>query len=155
MNRLKAGAVLLSIWCVLNAVVALVVTVTTLTGGQAPALALLLRPAEIAALDPRAIAVVNAQAVIANPVIVAVCALVLILTWTSARAGARWAVPALATTLVPLQAFGFVRDSFLRNRNLAANVAATTVLLAALLLMRLGSRAMGPGGRPPDGASHT
>jgi hypothetical protein len=155
MKRLKAGAVLLSIWCVLNALVALVVTVMTLAGRQAPALALMLRPADIAALDPRAIAVVNAQAAIANPLIVALCALVLIVTWTSARARARWAVPALATTLIPLQAFGFVSDAFLGDRNLAANVASTVMLLAALWLMRLGSRAVAPAGRPGDDASAT
>ena len=147
MKSLKAGAVLLSIWCGLNAAVAAYVTAVTLSGGAAPALALALRPSEVAAADPRLLAVVNAQAAIANPCIIALCGLVLALTWTCIATGMRWALRALAATLIPLQAFGFVSDGFLRNRNLAANGVSTLVLLASLALMKRGLRDAARGGR--------
>jgi hypothetical protein len=146
MKRLKAGAVLISIWCGLNAAVAAYVTVMTIAGRTAPALALVLRPAEVAAVEPRVLAVVSAQAALANPCIIALSALVLVVTWTSVVTASRWALRALAATLVPLQAFGFVSDGFLGNRNLVANVASTGLLLAALVLMDRGRLAAVRGG---------
>jgi hypothetical protein len=146
MKWLRAGAVLLSIWCGLNAAVALYVTVMTVSGHAAPALALVLRPSEVGAADPRLLAVVNAQAAMANPCIIALCGLVLAVTWTSVMARARWALRALIPTLVPLQAFGFVSDGFLHDRNLAANVGSTVVLITALALIWQGRRAAARGG---------
>lgn len=141
MKRLKGGAVLLSIWCGLNMAVALGVTAMTLAGRNAPALSLVLADAEIRALDPKLVAVVDAQAALANPCIVALAALVLVVVWTSLVARARWALPALAATLIPLQAFGFVSDAYLKNRNLVANAASSVILLTALALARQGMRA--------------
>jgi hypothetical protein len=138
--------VLLSIWCGLNMAVALGVTAMTLAGRNAPALSLVLADAEIRTLDPRLVAVVNAQAALANPCIVALCALVLVLIWTSLVARARWALPALGGTLIPLQAFGFVSDAYLHNRNLVTNAASTVILLTALALALQGVRAVGRGG---------
>jgi hypothetical protein len=140
MKRLKAGAVLLTIWCGLNMAVALGVTAMTLAGRNAPALSLVLADAEIRALDPRVVAVVDAQAALANPCIVALAGLVLVVVWTSLVARARWALAALAATLIPLQAFGFVSDAYLKNRNLAANAASSAILLTALALARQGMR---------------
>jgi hypothetical protein len=148
-KRLKAGAVLLSIWCGLNMAVALGVTAMTLAGRDAPALSLVLADAEVRALDPRLVAVVDAQAALANPCILALAALVLVVVWTSLVARARWALPALAATLIPLQAFGFVSDAYLHNRNLVANVASTVILLTALVLARQGARAVGGSGGAP------
>ena len=135
-KRNRAGAVLLTIWCGLNAMVALVVTTATLVGRNPPALVLTLSKDEIQRLDPRAVAVVNAQAALANPCIVVVCALVLTIVWTSLMKGASWAWWALAATLLPLQAFGFVSDGFLGHRNVAANLVSLAMVVAALVLAR-------------------
>ncbi len=147
--RKRAGAVLLSLWCGANLLVAAAVTATTLLGRAPPALRLVFGDAELAALDPRVVAVVRAQAALANPCIVALCVLVLALTWSGAVGGTRSASGAvggtrsawraLAGTLVPLQAFGFVSDGFLGARNLAANVASSALLVAALALLSSGS----------------
>jgi hypothetical protein len=134
MRSLKTGAVLLSIWSGLNLLVAVAVTGTTLAGHTPPALSLALTGAEIERVDAKILAVVNAQAAIANPCIAALCALVLVVTWTSLIAHARWAFWALAATLVPVQVFGFVSDAFLGHRNRVANVASSVLLAAGLAL---------------------
>jgi hypothetical protein len=133
-KRSRAGAVLLSVWCVLNAAVALAVTIATLVERAPPALALILSKDEIQRLDRRVLAVVNAQAALANPCIVVVCALVLTIVWNSLMKGGSWAWWALAATLLPLQAFGFVSDGLLGNQNVAVNLASTFILGAALVL---------------------
>jgi hypothetical protein len=147
MKRLKAGAVLLSIWCGLNLAVAAAVTAMTLAGRNAPALSLLLTDAQIRSLNPKAVAVVNAQAALANPCIIALCVLVLVVVWTSLVARARWALRALAATLIPLQAFGYVSDAYLGHRNFAANVTSTIILVSGLVLAGLGMRARDGSGR--------
>jgi hypothetical protein len=144
MRSVKLGAILLSVWTGFNLLVAVAVTGMTLAGRPPPALALMLSAGEIAALDPRALAVVNAQAAIANPVIVALCGLVLAVVWTSLVRGARWAWRALAGTLVPLQLFGFVSDAFLGQCNLAANAISTVVLIAGLALTYVRARTPTP-----------
>lgn len=129
----KAGTVLLSLWAGLNALVALFVTVSTVLQRSPPALRLMLSEDEIRAVEPRALAVIQAQAAIANPLIIAVCALALFLLYTRPP---RW-WPVLAGTLLPVQAFGFVSDAFLGGRNLVANVVSTVLLGLGLLLSRL------------------
>jgi hypothetical protein len=129
---LKAGRVVLSLWAGLNALVAAFVTLSTVMGRSPPALALVMDDAS--KVDPRALAVIQAQAAIANPLILAVCALVLVLIWTRPR---EYGV-ALAATLVPVQAFAFVSDAFLGHRNVIANVVSTAMVVCGLALLRRG-----------------
>jgi hypothetical protein len=132
MKSLKAGAVLLSIWSSFNLLVAVMVTAMTVTGQPPPALSLLFTDIEIRGLDNDIIAVVNAQATLANPSVFALCIVVLAIIWKGLLARARWAFWSLAVALVPLQVFGFVSDAFLGHRNLVANVVSTLVLTAGL-----------------------
>ena len=134
MSSLKAGAVLLTLWSGLNLLVAAMVTVMTLAGRNAPALSMLFSDSEIQTLDVKAIAVVNAQAMLANPCIVALCVVVMVIIWKGLMTRARWAFWALAGALVPLQLFGFASDAFLGDHNLVANVVSTGVLLMGLSL---------------------
>ena len=143
-KTLKIGAVLLSIWSGVNLCVAAGVTLFTLLGRKPPALALVLTDSEIAQLDPRAIDVVNAQASLANPSIVALCTLTLVVVWTCLVRGARWAWLALVGTLLPLQALGFISDAFLGHRNIGANILSSGLLLGALVLSGVGLRAARP-----------
>lgn len=131
---LKVGAVLLSLWSGLNLLVALGVTATTLAGRPPPALGFLFDDAAINQLDPRVLAVINAQALVANPLIVALCGLTLLVLWQGVMRGARWAWAALCFTLLPVQLFGFVSDTQLGGKNLAANVVSSLVLVAGLVL---------------------
>ena len=123
---------MVTVWSGLNLLVGTAVTVTTVLAGSPPALALVLDRQQISSVDPRLIAIVNAQALIANPCIVALCALVLVLVWRGVIRGLAWALWALIATLPPLQVFGFVSDALLGHRNVALNAASSILLLAGL-----------------------
>ena len=112
----------------------------TMAGRDAPALGMLFSKAEMARLDGRAVAVVNAQAAITNPCIVALCVLVLVVVWKGLVNGKRWAFWAIALVLLPLQIFGFVSDAFLGHRNLVANVASSVILVSGVTLAGFGLR---------------
>lgn len=138
MTSLRAGAVLLSLWSGLNLLVAAAVTALVALGRPPPALAFVLADAELARTDGRLLRVVESQALLANPCIAALCGLVLALVWKGVVAGQRWALGALAATLVPLQAFGFVSDASLGHSNLGANVLSSLALAAGLALCARG-----------------
>jgi hypothetical protein len=137
---MRVGAILLSIWSGLNLIVAVHVTAATLAGASPPALALVLDEPRIARLDPQVIAVVHAQAALANPCVIALCLLVLVLVWRGVVARARWAWWTLVAALVPLLAFGFVSDGYLGHHNLAANLVSTAILTTGLALTGLALR---------------
>ena len=134
MKTSRVGAVVLSVWAALNGLVALAVTVATLLGMPSPALGLVLTPAEVAAVDPRVVAVVNAQALFANPGIVAVCLMVLVCTWKGVLTRTPWVWNMLAASLLPLAAFGFVSDAQLGMHNIIANLGSSLMLVTGLAL---------------------
>ncbi len=136
--RLRTGLVILSLWCGLNFLVAAAVTVLTLMGRPPPALGLVMTAEQIARADPIAIAVVNTQAEIANPLIMAFCTLVLFLLW-----GTRGptAFRMVAATTIFVQIFGFVSDGFIGHTNLIANGVSTALLLTGLALTTPGAKA--------------
>ncbi len=127
----KTGAWVLTIWAVLNFLVAAAVTVLTMLGHAPPALALVMSPEEISLVPANVLSVVHAQAAFANPAIMSICALVIVLAWKGTE---RWTVIALFATLIPLQAFAFVSDAFLSNRNVVPNLVSSALLLTGLLL---------------------
>lgn len=89
---------------------------------------------------------VNAQAAIANPLIVGLRLLTLAIVWKGLMSGSRWGFWALLISLVPVQAFDFVSDAYLGHHNLVANVVSTIVLVAGLALSGysvLGTRPLG------------
>lgn len=137
----KLGVTLILIWAGLNALVAAYVTIETMRGAPPPALKLMMREDEIGRVEPRALGVISAQAAIANPLILAVCAFVALFLWK--LRSEPWAITALLTILVPVQLFGFVSDHFLGGTNLVANVISSAVLFSGLALTRL-ARAPGP-----------
>lgn len=126
------GKILLTVWAGLNALVAAIVTVATLMGEAPPALRLVLSEAEIARVDRPALAVIHAQAAIANPLILVVCGWVIVAVWKGLQE--RWVRLTLFATLLPLQAFGFVSDGYLGHTNLAANAISTGLLAVGLFL---------------------
>ncbi|CAN5640712.1 hypothetical protein BH09MYX1_BH09MYX1_30120 [soil metagenome] len=143
MRILRAGAIVLSIWCVLEALVAVWVTIATLAGQPPPALALMMSDARISTADRDVIAVVNAQALIANPLIVAIVIALLAVTWKALIAGQRWAYWTLVAILIPVQSFGFVSDGAIGGHYLAANVISSLIVVVALALAGIGLRRLG------------
>lgn len=140
MKTQKIGLVLLSIWCCLEIAVAAWVTAMTFAGRAPPALLLVMPETRISSVAHEALAVINAQAAIANPCICAVAAMALVLAWRGVARGQRWTWWLLVGTLLPLQASAFVSDSFLGHRNLVANLISTLMLTAALALCGTGRR---------------
>lgn len=135
---MRASRILLTVWAGLNAVVAAYVTVATLAGAAPPALRLVLSSEQVSRVDPAALGVIHAQAAIANPLILVVCAWVIVAAWTALHE--RWVRVTLIATLLPLQAFGFVSDGYLGGTNLIANVISTAILGAGLALTAAAKR---------------
>jgi hypothetical protein len=140
MKRQKIGLVLLSVWCGLEIAVAAWVTAMTFAGRSPPALLLVIPKERISRVAPEALAVINAQAALANPCICAVSAMALVLAWRGVARGQRWTFWLLFGTLLPLQASAFASDSFLGHRNLVANLISTLMLTVSLALIGTGTR---------------
>jgi hypothetical protein len=133
-NKGKVGAILLTIWSGLNVLVAAWVTLATVFLGKTPVLSLLYPGVESGSFDPRLVGVIDAQAALANPCIVALCTLVLVSVWSGVLTQNRKFFWAVVIALVPLQAFGFVSDHFIGDHNLVANVISSLLLCTGLFL---------------------
>jgi len=146
---LKSGAIVLSIWSGLNLLLAGAILVSmTMLGGNAPGLRILFDEAAVRGLDPRALATVNALAILFNACAMAFCLLMLYVTWSRVAVGVKSAFWALAIASGSLQVFGFKSDAYLGGRNLLANVTSSAVLLIGLGLSGLGTY-RGRAGLPP------
>jgi hypothetical protein len=89
-------------------------------------------------MEPRALATINALAVIFNACAAALCALSLVVIWIALLHKARWAFCSVAGSLGLVQAAGFASDSFLADRDLVANVASSLLLLLGFGFVALG-----------------
>jgi len=136
---LRAGAIFLTMWTGFNLVVAVCILFAILIlGKNAPALVILYGNTHAAGMDPRALATINAIAVVFNACAGALCALSLAVIWFALLHKARWAFWSVAGSLGFVQAAGFASDSFLRNKDLLANVASSLLLLFGLVLAAMG-----------------
>ena len=106
---LRAGGIALSIWSGVNLLLAGAILISmTMFGKNAPGLRILFDEASVRGLDPRALATVNAIAVLFNACAVAFCLLMLYVTWSGVAAGSKAAYWALVVASGSLQVFGFV-----------------------------------------------
>jgi hypothetical protein len=136
----KTGAILLSIWSGFQGLMALAIVVSmALLRRHAPSVAVFLGPSAERTLDPRVLGLIDATAILLNAIVVGLCVLLLAITWTSLRAGARWARVAMGASLGLVQLAGFLSDGYLGGHYLWANLASTAVVglgLAATYLHR-------------------
>ncbi len=127
---LRIGATLLSLWAGFNLVLALgILFMVLVLGKNAACLLILYKDIQAVGIDPRALATINALAVVFNACAAAICALSLVVIWIALVRREVWAFWALAGSLLFLQAAGFASDSFLAHKNLVANIASLTLLL--------------------------
>jgi hypothetical protein len=139
---LRAGCIGISVWAGFNGLLgASIFAAIAFFGQNAPALTILFQPHEVAGIEARALATINALAVLFNACAAAFCALVLYVTWTELRRGSRAALAGVAATMSTVQIAGFASDAFLGSVNLALNVLSTLILCAALALADFGQRA--------------
>jgi hypothetical protein len=137
---LRAGAIVLSIWSGVNLVLAGAILVSmTMLGRNAPGLRILFDETAVRELDPRALATVNAIALLFNACAFAFCMLMLYVTWSAVAVGVKSAFWALVVSAGSLQVFGFGSDAYLGGRNLLANALSSAVLLVGLSLSGLGT----------------
>lgn len=112
----------------------------TLGGRHAPALALYLGDAQLRALDPRVVGVVDAVAIFGNGCAAAFCGLMLVLVWRGIAQRMSLAWPAVAVAACWLQVLGFASDTHIANADLAVNLGSTALLGAGLALTWLAGR---------------
>jgi len=127
---LRTGAVLLSLWTGFNLILALgILFMLLVLGKNAPCLLILYDDMRAVGMDPRALATINALAVVFNACAAAICALSLAVIWVALVRRAVWAFWALAGSLLFLQVAGFASDAFLSHKNLVANIVSSSLLL--------------------------
>lgn len=139
----RVGLVLPSVWAGGNALLAAGILVHMLAlGGHAPALAILFERDELAAVDPRAVATVDALAILFNACALGLCSLALVASWTPALRAHPRGLCAVVACLVLLQAAGSASHARLGHANLALNVGSAVLSGAGgALAWRGGGRA--------------
>ena len=129
----RVGAILLSLWAGFNLVLALgILFMLLVLGKNAPALLILYGDLQAEGMEPRALATINALAVMFNACAASLCALSLAMIWFAVVRKAVWAFWSVAGCLLFLQAAGFASDTFLSNKDFVANVVSSLVLLGGL-----------------------
>jgi len=136
---LRAGAVLLTFWAGVHLVLALgILAMMLVLGRNSPALLVLFGDTQGAGVDARALATINALAVLCNAWRAAMCVASLTVIWGALVRRAAWAFWTLAACACLLQAAGFASDSLLGRRELLGNAAASLVPLAGVVLAAVG-----------------
>jgi hypothetical protein len=127
---LRTGAILLSLWTGFNLILALgILFMVLVLGKNAPCLLILYDDIRAAGMDPRALATINALAVVFNACAAAICASSLAVIWIALTRREVWAFWALAGSLFFLQAAGFASDSFFAHKNFVPNIISSSLLL--------------------------
>lgn len=127
---IKAGSVVLTVWCVLNLLVgAGVVLYIVALGNDAPVLEMSVTEGEIQALNPEVLAATNSIAIFLNACIASVCLLSLFVIWGGLIKRQKWAFWSLLSSMGVLLVGGYLSDSVLGNPNLLAMNLGTLVLL--------------------------
>lgn len=142
----RVGLVLLYLWNGFNFLLAAgIVVAMAAFGVNAPALSILFGDTGIAGLDPRALATINALAILFNACAVGFCGLGLFLTKHSVARGDRKAFWALAGAMLFVQGGGLLSDAYLGNVNWLPNGSSSLILVSGLAstglwIRRLGTR---------------
>ena len=136
---LRAGAILLTFWACVRLVLAFGILVMLLVFGKnAPVLLVLYGNIQGTGLDGRALATINALAVLCNAAIAAMAVLSLAVIWCALVRRAVWAVWSIGVCVVFLQGASFFSDALLQHPDLLGNVAASSIPVAGIILAASG-----------------
>ena len=131
---LKAGSRFLSLWSGLNFLLAaLILTSVVIFNANSPILALVFEKSEIASLDAKVIASLNALTILYNSCAVALSVLALFIIWSGLINGKRWAFWALLITIGFVEILAFVASAEVGNARWQVNV-----VLSALSIVGIG-----------------
>jgi hypothetical protein len=120
---LKRGSIVLSIWSGINIFLAsLILTIVVFLNGNSPILALVFEKSEIASLDAKVIASLNALTILYNSCAVALSVLALFIIWSGLINGKRWAFWALLATIGFVEILAFIASAPIGNARWQVNV---------------------------------
>ena len=136
---IRTGVIILSFWSSVNLLLAVAILFMLLVLHEnAPALMILYGDTSASSIESRALATINALAVMFNACTAALCALSLVLIWIPILQKKVWAFWALSGTLGFLQVAGFASDSFLGHKDLLLNLLSSLVLFCGLTAVGIG-----------------
>jgi len=120
---LKRGSMILSTWSGINCLLAaLILTIVVLLNGDSPILALVFEKSEIASLDAKVIASLNALTILYNSCSVALSVLVWLLIRESLIAGENWAFWVLLFVIGFVEVMAFIASAPIGNARWQVNV---------------------------------
>ncbi len=132
---LKRGSIVLSIWSGLNFLISsLILTIVVFHIGNSPILALVFEKSEIASLDAKVIASLNALTILYNSCAVALSVLALFIIWSGLINGKRWAFWALLITIGFVEILAFVASAEVGNVRWPVNVVQSVLYIVGISL---------------------
>jgi len=130
---LKRGSIVLSIWSGLNFLfAALILTSVVIFKANSPILALVFEKSEIASLDAKVIASLNALTILYNSCSVVLSVLVWLLIRKSLTAGQKWAFWVLLFVIGFVEVMAFVASAPIGNARWQVNVVLSVLYVVGI-----------------------
>ncbi len=130
---LKKGSTILSIWSGINFfLAALILTIVVFHIGNSPILAMVFEKSEIASLDAKVIASLNALTILYNSCSVVLSVLVWLLIRKNLIAGQKWAFWVLLFVIGFVEVMAFIASAPLENARWPVNVVQTVLYLVGI-----------------------
>ena len=130
---LRRGSIVLSIWGGINFLLAaLILALVVFLNGNSPILALVFAPSEIAGLDAKVIASLNALTILYNSCSVALSVLVWLLIRKSLIAGQKWAFWVLLFVIGFVEVMAFIASAEVGNVRWQVNVVQSILYLVGI-----------------------
>jgi hypothetical protein len=131
---LKRGSIVLSIWSGINFLLAaLILTSVVVFNANSPRLVMVFERSEIAALDPRVIASLNALTILYNSCSMVVSVMVWIIIRQNLVNGQKWAFWALLVTIGFVEVMAFIASAQVGHARWQVNV-----ILSVLYILGIG-----------------
>ena len=131
---LKAGSRFLSLWCGINFLLAaLILTIVVIFHANSPLLVMVFEKSEIASLDAKVIASLNALTILYNSCSVVLSVLVWLLIRKSLIAGQKWAFWVLLFVIGFVEVMAFIASAQVGHARWQVNV-----ILSALYVVGIG-----------------
>ena len=130
---LKRGSIVLSTWSGINIFLAsLILTIVVFFNGNSPLLVMVFEKSEIASLDAKVIASLNALTILYNSCDVALSVLALFIIWSGLINGKKWAFWALLITIGFVEILAFVASAPIGNARWQVNVVQSVLYVVGI-----------------------
>ena len=132
-KMLKRGSIVLSIWSGINIFLAsIILTIVVFLNGNSPILALVFEKPEIASLDAKVIASLNALTILYNSCSVVLSLLLWLLIHKCLVAGHTWAFWALLFTIGFVEVMAFIASASIGNARWQVNVVQSVLYVVGI-----------------------